>query len=55
VVADLAAAGLSSALTPGAQAAYAMACGPLVIYTANQGMALGAQIQALAVVIAPKI
>lgn len=55
VVADLAAGGLSSALTPGAQAAYAAACGPLVIYTQNQGLTLGAQIAALGAVITPKL
>jgi len=55
VVADLAAGGLSSALTPGAQAAYATACGPLLLYTQNQGLTLGAQIAALGAVIAPKL
>lgn len=52
VVADLAAGNLSSLLSPAAQSQYATACGPLVLFTTNQAMSIGAQIASLGVLLA---
>jgi hypothetical protein len=46
-VADIAAYNVNNALSPAQQAAFDMACGPLVLQVQNQGMAFGAQIAAL--------
>lgn len=51
-VADLALANVASAASPTAQAQYATACGPLIIYTQNQGMSLLAQVTALGALLA---
>lgn len=53
VSADLAASNLTTATSPTTQAAYAVACGPLVLQLTNQGMTLSAQIGAL-VALLPK-
>lgn len=53
VTADLAASNVSAATSPATQAAYAQACGPLVLQLTNQGMTLSAQIGAL-VALLPK-
>jgi hypothetical protein len=51
VVADLAAGNLTSLLSPAAEAQFAAACGPLVLFTANQGMSIGTQLGNLAAVL----
>lgn len=52
VVTDLAAGNMASLLSPAAQAQYAAACGPLVLFTTNQAMSIGAQIASLGVLLA---
>jgi hypothetical protein len=51
-IADLALANVNNALSPGAQTAYNMACGPLVLSVQNQGLTFQAQIAALAALVA---
>lgn len=52
VVADLALNNVTSATSPAMQAAYADACGGLIIYKQNKGIALGNQLASLAALIA---
>jgi hypothetical protein len=51
-LADLALSHVSAATSPALKAQYAVACGPLVVYVQNQGLALGNQIASLAALIA---
>ena len=51
-IADLALGNANAALSPSSQTAYAMACGPLIVQTMNQGMSLSSQVAALAAMVA---
>lgn len=55
VTADLALTSLTNATSPAQQALYAISCGPLVTYTVNQGMTMGAQIAALGAILVPHL
>lgn len=55
VTADLALTSLTNATSPAQQALYAISCGPLVTYTVNQGMTMGAQIAALGAILIPHL